>query len=103
MLDSELIAKAATKAPRYDRLMEAVNAIDPAAAEYMDGPARALVSFSFTDSLYGVFIWRETPQGAEYWGPIAFKLRENGYRSGDDMDLAKKEAHEAGLELTESK
>jgi hypothetical protein len=100
MLDSELIARAATKAPRYDRLMEAVNAIDPAAAEYMDGPARTLPSFSFTDSMYGAFIWRETPQGSSYWADIAVRLAGSGYQSNGDIELARAEAHRAESELS---
>lgn len=87
--DSDFITSTAIKSVGYARLMEAVNAIDPAAAEFMDGPARLMASFAFSDSLYGIFIWRESPQGSSYWADIACKLHNNGYRSGEDADLAK--------------
>lgn len=62
-------------APRYANLIERVRAVDPAAAEYMEGPGREQPShagwgaYEMADQgrLVWAFDWASTPQGYSYW------------------------------------
>lgn len=67
----------------YEEEIKRVRAIDPEAADYMDGPARSAPRFFpwTTDMpveeagwLCWAFPWSDTPQGRDYWGPIQDEL-----------------------------
>jgi hypothetical protein len=51
----------------YLALIERVRAIDPEAAEYLEGPCRDLDDFEPGWDLMAVMVWSDTPQGHEYW------------------------------------
>ena len=58
----------------YKKLIAEVRKIDTAAADYLDGPCRKLVSFSEDKRIQPSFLWDKTPQGVQYWWDIQDQL-----------------------------
>lgn len=59
-----------TNEQAYQALIARVRLLDPAAAEYMDGPARELPYFTPTGKLNAAFRWHQTQQGWRYWADL---------------------------------
>jgi len=71
---------------RYENLIERVRKLDPAAAEYLEGPAKEIKDFNYTDNLWYAFLWADSAQGHEYWMKIAEALdREEDKRVSIDQ------------------
>lgn len=71
---------------KYENLIERVRKLDPTAAEYLEGPAKELPDFSYTDDLWNAFRWRDSIQGPTYWFEIAEALeREEDKRVSIDQ------------------
>lgn len=64
-------------------LIEAVRAIDRAAAAYLEGDAKRLPTFYPSVDLDGCFGWKSSPQGEQYWRDIEETLRKRGYYDED--------------------
>lgn len=60
----------------YRDLTMRVEAIDAAAAHYMRHHGADHPSFCHSGNLSEVFVWKETPQGVDYWLDIHYKLQE---------------------------
>lgn len=58
----------------YLLLIEKVELLDEAAAEYMQGPMREIEGFEPSDSLWELVVWSNTKQGTDYWYDIACKI-----------------------------
>ena len=62
----------------FEKLVERVCAVDPAAADYLTGDAIRSIraGFSEADTLLGSMRWGYTPRGHGYWAAIAIQLGE---------------------------
>jgi hypothetical protein len=70
----------------YENLIERVRQLDPAAAEYLEGPAKEMSDFSYTGNLWDAFTWDDSIQGHTYWQKIAEALdREEDKRVSIDQ------------------
>ena len=64
---------------KLQELIKQVKEIDPEAAKYIEGPAKELKSYDATEgdslNIRGIFLWRETEQGLDYWSNINWAMR----------------------------
>lgn len=90
----------------YENLIERVRKLDPAAAEYLEGPAKEMSDFNYTGNLWWAFYWDDSIQGHAYWEKIAEALdREEDKRvsinqaSPEEWDAVSKKAMDSLNEL----
>lgn len=60
----------------FYQLIAEVQEINSEAAEYLSTGARNMPSFSPCNGLSAVFLWKNTPQGHDYWAAIDKQLDE---------------------------
>jgi hypothetical protein len=60
----------------FVRLLEEVDKIDLSAGRYLRTKARELSSFEEFGRVTGCFLWRDSPQGKDYWSNINYKVME---------------------------